>query len=85
LPKDGKIIRPLQKNVILTVRELPFCLLYCLFGLLMPGQMHQLTTTKPNLAEKKYFVIQVPLSLRFLIKKLKLLVRLMSQGHLLQH
>jgi hypothetical protein len=39
LPKDGKIIRPVQKNVILTVRELPFRLSYCLFGSLVPVQM----------------------------------------------
>ncbi len=36
-PKDGKIIRPVRKNVILTVRELPFCLSYHLFGSLMPA------------------------------------------------
>ena len=37
LPKDSKIIRPEQKNVILTVRELLFRLSYHLFGSLMPA------------------------------------------------
>ncbi len=35
-PKDAKIIRPVQKNVILTLRELPFSLLDHLFGSLIP-------------------------------------------------
>jgi hypothetical protein len=37
LPKDGKIIRPVRNFLILTVRELPFCLSYSLFGSLIPG------------------------------------------------
>jgi hypothetical protein len=37
LPKDSKIIRPVQNFLILTVRELPFRLSYRLFGSLMPG------------------------------------------------
>jgi hypothetical protein len=36
LPKDGKRIRPVQNFGNLAVRELPFYLLYCLFGSLMP-------------------------------------------------
>jgi hypothetical protein len=34
-PKNGEIIRPVRKNVILTVRELPFRLSYRLFGSLI--------------------------------------------------
>jgi hypothetical protein len=37
LPKDGKIIRPVRNFLILTVRELLFCLLYHLFGSFMTG------------------------------------------------
>jgi hypothetical protein len=36
LPKDGKIIRPVLKNMILMVRELLFRLSYSLLILLMP-------------------------------------------------